>query len=224
MTAHLSVVADDDALAHNADLVSSFTSHYRNDESAARRSLAGQTAEMFMTNIRNLWQSGAWRDYRNALGEFHWLEHEFDYFCAAQLIEPRQLADLVRRGDVHSWADLIKSTNPGKPGPSSTRRPFDAVESQLRRAIPGGYDPARWLNAARNGFGDSHDQQIAKSAAKVRQAAKTSLTQMKKGEQCRVNLTHKRRPEITEAQQQAEMILGWLADRPAIARLVKKEL
>ena len=144
----------DDALVHNAELVSGFTSRYRNDEQAARRSLAGQTADMFMANIRELWQSGAWRDYRNALGEFHWREHEFDYFLRSELIEPRQLAELVRRGDVPAWAELINSTNPGKGQRGQTRRPFDEIEPQLRQAIPGGYDPARWLNAARAGFGD----------------------------------------------------------------------
>ena len=65
-----------------AILVSKFTSHYRNDEAAARRSLAGQTAEMFMANIRELWRTGAWQHYRHALGEFEWREHEFDYFLA----------------------------------------------------------------------------------------------------------------------------------------------
>lgn len=222
---NLTVVTDDDPLRSAGHEVTNFHRHYVNDRNNTRHELHKQFAGMLMDSIRSLWQSGSWRHYRNTLGEFEWHEHEFDYFLAAQMMNPIEVAQIIRGGSVHDWADLINSTNPGHPGRSNTRRPIAAAADDIRRSVPGGHgDPDTWVRHAAAGFGDRNDQQIAKSKKKLAQAEKSSLSAIKEGEQVFVRARAKRDPAKSEAQQQAELILGWLSKNPQVDSLVRKAL
>jgi hypothetical protein len=210
-----------DVLDANGIDVIDFHSSFVNDRNRVRSSMKEQVAEMLMTNIRNLWTSEAWRHYRHGLGEFEWREHEFDYFLAAQLISPLEVSMVVKNGSIDSWAELINSTNPGRGQRGKTRRPIGEVADQIRRSIPGGHgDPDVWVKAALVGFGDFHDQAIAKSPKRLREVKKSSLSAVKRPPEVRVQMAVRRDESKTVAQQQAELITAWLGKHPDVLNCV----
>ncbi|HSS09090.1 MAG TPA: hypothetical protein VLL25_04340, partial [Acidimicrobiales bacterium] len=203
-----------------------FFFHFHNDQNSAHHSMASQVAAMLMTNVREIRKTGAWQSYRNALGVFEWREHEFDYFLAANLTAPRELARLVRDGSIPDWAELVNMTNPGTGKQGATRRPVDEVAAQIRQGIPGGHgNPERWVEAARTGFGDSNDQVVAADPKQVKKAVKAgNITAAKRPAQLTVSITHTRNESLTLDGQRAEMIVAWLEKNPAVRDLVKKAL
>ena len=210
----------------NGKAVIRFASNYVNDRNKAGRKMSEQWADMTMANIRELWADGTWRKYRTALGTFEWREHEFDYFLASLMMEPRDVANTIRNGSIPDWAELVNSINPGTGKLGKTRRPIADVVAQIRQGIPGGHgDPDVWVRHAAAGFGDRNDQMIAKSPTKVRQAVKAgNVTAIKKGPQARINMCRARDESITIDQQRAEMLLDFLHTHPAVAAIVKKGL
>jgi hypothetical protein len=214
----------DDPLEHAGAQVINFGSRFLNDPNRARHGMETQVAEMLMRNVRELHQSGAWRHYRHGLGEFVWLEHEFDYFLASCMIHPAEYARIIKRGSIPLWAELVNSTNPGRGQRGQTRRPIEDVADQIRRGVPGGYgDPDHWVHLAREGFADRNEMAIARDARKVRKAAKAgSVSAVARPEQVRIQLAQKRDAAVSVEQQQADMLAAWLKANPAVARLLRK--
>lgn len=99
-------------------------------------------------SIIEIAESGAWRDYRTAVGREQWLEAEFDYFLIACQLQRDDVARVLAwNRESATLAPLME-----REAPPTKRRPFE--EAALRWTSPGA-EPllARakrlgWLNEA----------------------------------------------------------------------------
>ena len=84
----------------------------------------GRLGELTEATVGML-QSKDWRDYSDAIGTYHWLPGEFDYFLALQTVDARDIARLYLTPDQR--AELAGAMDRTRTGEARYRRTLDEV-------------------------------------------------------------------------------------------------